>query len=180
MNSSPLGGITRSGTSGSYSYSVKTGFGDKPVNFVSFWDAARFTNWLTSGNTETGVYRLNNVTNPVNNTITRDATAWANGGVAIASENEWYKAAYYDGNGGYFDYPPFRVANRYVSHLLQLRDCRKNRDHLARIHADDTADDNTPGPFQHPDDLCLVWALAFYAGEGPLSGYSCRLGNRFF
>jgi formylglycine-generating enzyme len=79
------------------------------VNYVSFWDAARFTNWLTTGNTETGVYVLtaNGITN---NTITRDATAWANGGVAIASENEWYKAAYYDptlngGAGGYWLYP---------------------------------------------------------------------------
>ncbi len=25
--------------------------------------------------------------------------------MAIASENEWYKAAYYDGSGSYFDYP---------------------------------------------------------------------------
>lgn len=110
MSSSTHGGINRTGSSGSYTYSVKTGFDSKPVNYVSFWDAARFTNWLTSGNTETGVYNLGGVTNPTNNTITRDATAWANGGVAIASENEWYKAAYYDptlnsGSGGYWLYP---------------------------------------------------------------------------
>jgi len=104
MSSSTHGGINRTGSSGSYSYSVKTGFDSKPVNYVSFWDAARFTNWLTSGNTETGVYVLT-PTGITNNTITRDATAWANGGMAIASENEWYKAAYYDGSGGYFDYP---------------------------------------------------------------------------
>lgn len=35
------------------------------------------------------------MTNPTNSSIIRDATAWANGGVAIASEDEWYKAAYY-------------------------------------------------------------------------------------
>jgi formylglycine-generating enzyme required for sulfatase activity len=99
------GGINRTGSSGSYTYSVKTGFDNKPVNYVSFWDAARFANWLTNGDTETGVYNLNGTTNPTNNTITRDATAWANGGVAVASENEWYKAAYYDGNGSYYDYP---------------------------------------------------------------------------
>ena len=98
-------GITRSGSSGSYSYTVNVGFGDKPVNYVSFWDAARFSNWLTTGGTETGVYNLNGTTVPTNNTITRDAAAWANGGVAVASENEWYKAAYYDGNGGYTLYP---------------------------------------------------------------------------
>jgi formylglycine-generating enzyme required for sulfatase activity len=105
MGTSTHGGINRTGSSGSYTYSVKTGFDNKPVNYVSFWDAARFANWLTNGDTETGVYNLNGTTNPTNNTITRDATAWANGGVAVASENEWYKAAYYDGNGSYYDYP---------------------------------------------------------------------------
>ena len=103
MGSNTHGGITRTGISGSYTYSVKSGFGDKPVNYVSFWDAARFSNWLTTGGTETGVYVLT-PTGISNNTITRDATAWANGGVAVASENEWYKAAYYDGSGGYWDY----------------------------------------------------------------------------
>ena len=104
MNNNTHGGITRSGSSGSYTYSVKSGFDNKPVNFVSFWDAARFSNWLTSGNTETGVYVLD-ATGISNNTITRDATAFNNGGVAVASENEWYKAAYYDGNGVYTLYP---------------------------------------------------------------------------
>ncbi len=42
------GGIIRSGTSGSFSYSVKPNFGNKPVNHVSFYDAARFANWLQS------------------------------------------------------------------------------------------------------------------------------------
>lgn len=105
MGSDDHGGINRAGSSGSYTYSVKSGFGDKPVNFVSFWDAARFSNWLTTGGTETGVYNLNETTAPANNTITRDATAWANGGVAVASENEWYKAAYYNGNSDYTLYP---------------------------------------------------------------------------
>ena len=105
------GGITRSGASGSYSYAVRSDRGNRPVNFVSFWDAARFTNWLTSGDTETGVYVLSGVTSPTNNTITRNPTAWDNGGVAIASVNEWYKAAYYqpaaaDGDSdGYWSYP---------------------------------------------------------------------------
>jgi len=104
MGAFDRGGISRSGTSGSYTYSTRPNMANKPVNFVSFWDAVRFANWLTSGDTETGVYVLT-ASGISNNTITRDATAWANGGVAIASENEWYKAAYYDGSGGYFDYP---------------------------------------------------------------------------
>ncbi len=104
MGSNARGGISRSGSPGSYTYSTRTNMADKPVNYVSFWDAARFTNWLTSGDTETGVYVLT-ASGISNNTITRDATAWNAGGVAIASENEWYKAAYYDGSGGYYDYP---------------------------------------------------------------------------
>ncbi len=117
--SSGFGGIDRSGTSGSYTYSTRSGFENKPVNNVSFWNAARFTNWLTNGSltgaqdastTETGVYNLNGVTNPSNASITRDATAFNAGGVAIATTDEWYKAAYYDptlnsGSGGYYNYP---------------------------------------------------------------------------
>ena len=105
------GGITRSGSSGSYSYAVRSGRGNRPVNLVSFWDAARFANWLTTGDTETGVYVLGGVRQPTNSSITRNPTAWANGGVAITSENEWYKAAYYSGSptaavgDGYWLYP---------------------------------------------------------------------------
>jgi hypothetical protein len=44
-----FGGITRSGAPGSYSYAVKSGFASKPVTYVSFWDAARFSNWLQNG-----------------------------------------------------------------------------------------------------------------------------------
>ena len=115
MNSSTHGGITRAGSSGSYTYSVKSGFGDKPVNFVSFWDAARFSNWLTNGQptgaqgnstTEDGMYNLGGVTNPTNTSVSRQLDfSLGQNGVAVASENEWYKAAYYDGNGGYTLYP---------------------------------------------------------------------------
>jgi len=98
-----VAGISRSGTSGGYSYSV-IGSGNRPVTFVSWSDAARFTNWLHngqgSGGTESGVYDLS-LSNP-----SRSASAlyW------IPSENEWYKAAYYDpGAGGpaddYWLYP---------------------------------------------------------------------------
>lgn len=119
MGTNAVGGISRSGSAGDYSYSVRTGteginngqsMANRPVNFVNFWSAARFTNWLTTGNTEIGVYNLLGVTSPTNNAILRDPIAWLNGGVAIASENEWFKAAYYDptlnsGSGDYWLYP---------------------------------------------------------------------------
>lgn len=76
------GGIKRSGASGSYTYEATKP--DMPVNYVSFWDAARFANWLTTGNTETGVYELT-PTGITENTVTRNETVWENGGVAIAS-----------------------------------------------------------------------------------------------
>jgi formylglycine-generating enzyme required for sulfatase activity len=43
---SGFGGITRSGSAGSYSYSAIAGRGEMPVGMVSFWDALRFANWL--------------------------------------------------------------------------------------------------------------------------------------
>ncbi len=41
--------IQRSGSSGSYTYSVAADCANRPVNYVSFWDAARFVNWLHNG-----------------------------------------------------------------------------------------------------------------------------------
>ena len=103
-------GITRSGSSGSYSYSTITGRQYMPVSYVSFWDATRFANWLHNGQptgaqdnttTEDGAYTLT-PTGITNNTVTRNAGAQA----FVASEDEWYKAAYYDtGALSYFSYP---------------------------------------------------------------------------
>ena len=71
---------------------------DRPVGDVSFWDAARFANWLQSGDTESGAYH--DIGDP--SLFGRNAGAlWF-----IPTKDEWYKAAYYDGDtGNYFDYP---------------------------------------------------------------------------
>ena len=84
---------------------MKAGFEDKPVVYVSFWDALRFSNWLNngqgSGDTETGAYTIT-VDGITNNTVTRNPGAIT----FLPSENEWYKAAYYDpALPGYYDYP---------------------------------------------------------------------------
>ena len=101
-----FGGITRAGSSGSYTYTVKSGFENKPVGFVSFWDATRFTNWLSNGqgggSTETGSYTLTSGGISANSIARNVGATWV-----VASENEWYKAAYYDptknsGAGGYW------------------------------------------------------------------------------
>jgi formylglycine-generating enzyme required for sulfatase activity len=101
--------ITRSGTSGSYTYAVASGRDSLPVAWVSWFDAARFANWLhndqptgaqNASTTEDGAYTLNGATSGI---IAKNvgATVW------IPSENEWFKAAYYDpthmsGAGGYW------------------------------------------------------------------------------
>lgn len=106
--------IQRSGSSGSYTYSVAADRASRPVNYVSWGDAARFTNWLHNGQvagaqglgtTEDGAYYLNGAMSKVALLAvyrSADAKYW------IPTENEWYKAAYHknDGvTGNYFDYP---------------------------------------------------------------------------
>ncbi len=106
--------IRRSGSSGSYTYSVTWDWADRPVNIVSWGDAARFCNWLHNGQptgaqdlstTEDGSYYLNGATSWTELTaVAREPDAtWV-----IPSEDEWYKAAYHcnDGvTGNYWDYP---------------------------------------------------------------------------
>ena len=81
---------------GTYSYTVKAGSENLPVNYVNMYDAMRFCNWVTTGNTEFGVYTLNGAANAIALVVRNDA-AWQAGGVAIASLDEWYKATFYNG-----------------------------------------------------------------------------------
>jgi len=104
--------IQRSGTSGHYTYSVAADWANRPVNYVSWGDAARFANWLHngqpvgepgSGTTEDGAYTLNGAVTTVEFlTVTRNSDwKWA-----ISTEDEWYKAAYYNPlSESYYDYP---------------------------------------------------------------------------
>jgi len=106
--------IEQSGVPGSYSYSVAPDRGNRPVNYVSWGDAARFANWLHNGQptgpqgpatTEDGSYDLDGATTRADLlAITREPDAtWA-----VPTEDEWYKAAFHknDGpTGSYFDYP---------------------------------------------------------------------------
>ena len=95
-----------------YQYTLVGGWADRPVNFVSWADTARYANWLHNGQptgaqdlstTEDGTYFLDGAwidAEPLAITREPDAT-WV-----IPSEDEWYKAAYYDGgSGAYYDYP---------------------------------------------------------------------------
>ncbi len=102
-----VAGIAQNGSSGSYTYSV-IGSANHPITYVSWGDAARFSNWLANGQptgaegngtTETGSYTLNGATSDAAlNAIARNANAtWV-----IPTENEWYKAAYYDPVAGHY------------------------------------------------------------------------------
>jgi formylglycine-generating enzyme required for sulfatase activity len=101
---SGIGGITRSGSSGSYTYSTIAGREDMPVNYVSFYDSLRFANWLHNGQP----------TGAQDSTTTEDGTydmkVWpysrkAGPRIFLTSEDEWYKAAYYAGSDSYYEYP---------------------------------------------------------------------------
>ena len=100
----PTVGITRTSSSGTFSYAVK-GNGNVPVFDVSWGDAARFVNWLANGEpvasegtgtTETGTYSLGGGTsNTALMLVSRNpGSTWV-----LPTVNEWYKSAYYSGGG---------------------------------------------------------------------------------
>jgi formylglycine-generating enzyme required for sulfatase activity len=108
MGSNARGGISfTSGAASGSKYAVRSNMGDKPVNYVSWFDAARVSNWLMNGatgtsSTETGAYTLvggqTSGTAPVRNV---GATFY------VPTEDQFYKAAYYKGgstNAGYWNY----------------------------------------------------------------------------
>ena len=121
-------GIVQGGSPGSYTYSVSyntsawnsyatnypglfpsalAAAANCPVFAVTWGDAARFCNWLQNGqptdsgeaanSTEKGAYTLNGATS-----YSQLMAVSRNGGASyfIPSENEWYKAAFYDPTGG--------------------------------------------------------------------------------
>jgi sulfatase modifying factor 1 len=94
--------IRRSGSSGGYQYAAITRAQhsghlvspNRPVTSITWFDAARFANWMHNGqgegSTEHGAYELAGIHDGDVVKRNADARFW------IPSENEWYKAAYYD------------------------------------------------------------------------------------
>lgn len=84
-------GIIRTGGPGNFAYTAVSA-PNNPVVFVSWFDAARFANWMMNGqgngDMEDGAYALNGATSGI-------ITAKIGAQVYLPSENEWYKAAYY-------------------------------------------------------------------------------------
>lgn len=108
-------GVSRSGTSGNFSYSVTQNLQNRPITYISWFDAARFVNWLNNGanenaSTETGVYSINGMTNGVPWTQIPNSTRNPTAKYFIPTYEELYKAGWYDPNknggiGGYWDGP---------------------------------------------------------------------------
>ena len=95
MATGSQGGISWNGST----YVVNSGYANKPVVYVSWYSAARFTNWMTNGQTssgtETGVYSFTGLTSIV--PLQSDHSALVGTGIKwfLPTESEWYKAAYY-------------------------------------------------------------------------------------
>jgi formylglycine-generating enzyme len=102
--------IVRTDSSPNFRYSVAADWANRPVNYTTFWDAARFANWLQNGQpigdqgpgtTEDGAYH------DVGNQSLFGRNAGAK--FFLPTENEWYKAAYFDRTAGtagrYFNFP---------------------------------------------------------------------------
>ena len=105
-----------------YGYNIGTGgYEDRPVNFVSWGDAARYCNWLTNGQptgaltgnpsldaglTEDGSYDMNGARSSLELLGVTRRPAAQGGRYYLPTADEWYKAAYYGGSSGvYYDYP---------------------------------------------------------------------------
>ena len=111
-----FGGIENTGTVDGARYIAQAGREQNPVTYVSFFDAMRFVNWLHngqgSGDTESGVYTI---VNGLDEERSADAKFW------IPSEDEWYKAAYYDPMSGvYYDYPTGTDTDTYSDNPASL------------------------------------------------------------
>lgn len=92
-NNLPKYGIIRSGDKGSYTYSILEGYAQKPVAWIDWHRAARFCNWVSNGqgngDTETGSYTLGGKSTGIV-PLNKDAL------VRLPTENEWYKAVFYN------------------------------------------------------------------------------------
>jgi len=118
MASDLNGGIVQSGTPGSFTYSVKSGtnpmgaaYANLPVNFVSWFSAARFVNWLHNGEStnpssiENGSYALNGATSGALPSRSPNAT------FVLPSIDEWFKAGFNNGGLTSTDYTTWATNN---------------------------------------------------------------------
>jgi len=116
MGSDSRGGISfTAGNAIGTKYATRANMADKPVNYVSWFDAARVANWVHNGaqsygSTDSSATAPQNVGAYSIGTATAGTAPAANAGATafIPTENQWFKAAYYKAGGtnaGYWLYP---------------------------------------------------------------------------
>jgi formylglycine-generating enzyme required for sulfatase activity len=72
--------------------------GSQPTASASWYEAAKFANWLTTGNAYSGAYQFDG--SGVLTAVDRDAAVSTYGTVyVLPTEDEWYKAAYLKSDG---------------------------------------------------------------------------------
>ena len=102
MGAKQYSGIRRSGSPGNYTYTVKEGMARKPAVLMNWTETLYFCNWLSNGkgegSVETGPYTFENEWGTVSVKTPDHAKLAAGEKVqwVLPTENEWYKAAYYD------------------------------------------------------------------------------------
>jgi hypothetical protein len=107
--------ITRATASGMANVTAGPWTGNQPAATISWYEAAAFVNWLNTSTGKTAAYNLT-FSGSWSMTLWSSEQAWTAGGTNLyrnkdafyflPSENEWYKAAYYNpGGSNYFLYP---------------------------------------------------------------------------
>jgi len=164
-------GIQQNGSSGSYNYSV-IGSANRPITCVSWFDAARFANWMTNGqgagSTETGAYTLNGATSG-------NAVA-ANPGAAfrLPTNDEWYKAAYYSPNYGGVGVPG------YYAYATQSNDAPGNTIGSSTNQANwNTGSYSVTGSDTYYPDQNYLTDVGAFSGSGSFYGTFDQSGNVF-
>ncbi|NBV50163.1 hypothetical protein EBR78_02950 [bacterium] len=173
------GGITRTGTSGSYRYQVPVGKSKRPVTYVSWLSAARYVNWLHNGKpvgvagastTEAGVYNLSSSTAYAEYPRSSEALYF------IPNENEWYKAAYYKGGSTDAGYWKFATQSDTLPTAASSNGTnRANFDSVASGTTDVGLFSSSASAYGTFDQAGNVWQ--WLEGEGPLSSQKGRRGG---
>ena len=107
--------ITKATASGMANVTAGPWTGNQPAATISWYEAAAFVNWLNTSTGKTAAYNLT-FSGSWSMNLWSSADAWQLGGenlyrnkdafYFLPSENEWYKAAYYNPAGtNYFLYP---------------------------------------------------------------------------
>jgi formylglycine-generating enzyme required for sulfatase activity len=108
--------ITKATASGMANVTAGPWTGSQPAGKINWYQAAAFVNWLNTSTGKRAAYDLSFIEDSWRMTLQSSSNAWTLGGINLyrnkdayyflPSENEWYKAAYYNPAGSnYFEYP---------------------------------------------------------------------------